>query len=218
MVTEMNNLENQSTLVRRLGEFLIRYGLVLVLGWIGAMKFTAYEAAGIKALVETSPFMSWMYKVFSLQATSNIIGVAEITAAVLIAIRPISAKLSAIGSVLAVLTFLATLTFLFSLPGWEQSLGGFPALSGSGGFLLKDTVLLGAALFTLGDSLTAADIYSATFAAMFRPLPGAQCAMEGSTRAAFEFCDAATLDALDPVLFEHRDAMYRDHLELPLAL
>ena len=153
MVTEINNLENQSTLVRRLGEFLIRYGLVLVLGWIGAMKFTAYEAAGIKALVETSPFMSWMYKVFSIQATSNIIGVAEITAAVLIAIRPLSARLSAVGSVLAVCTFLATLTFLFSLPGWEKSLGGFPALSGSGGFLLKDTVLLGAALFTLGDSL-----------------------------------------------------------------
>ena len=45
--------------------------------------------------------------------------------------------------------------FLFSLPGWEKSLGGFPALSGSGGFLLKDVVLLGAALFTLGDSLAA---------------------------------------------------------------
>src|ERR1044071_1221785 len=154
MVTEINNLENQSTLVRRLGEFLIRYGLVLVLGWIGAMKFTAYEAAGIKALVETSPFMSWMYKVFSLQATSNIIGVAEITAAVLIAIRPISARLSAIGSVLAVCTFLATLTFLFTLPGWEKSLGGFPALSGSGGFLLKDVVLLGASIWTLGESLS----------------------------------------------------------------
>ena len=153
MVTEINNLENQSALIRRLGEFLIRYGLVLVLGWIGAMKFTAYEAEGIKALVETSPFMSWMYKVFSLQSTSNIIGVAEITAAVLIAVRPLSAKLSAVGSVLAACTFLATLTFLFSLPGWEKSLGGFPALSGSGGFLLKDTVLLGAALFTLGDSL-----------------------------------------------------------------
>src|SRR5215217_6329831 len=154
MVTEINNLENQSALVRKAGEFLIRYGLVIVLGWIGAMKFTAYEAEGIKTLVETSPFMSWMYKVFSIQATSNIIGVAEITAAVLIAIRPLSAKLSAIGSVLAVCTFLATLTFLFSLSGWEQSLGGFPALSGSGGFLLKDIVLLGAALFTLGDSLT----------------------------------------------------------------
>lgn len=137
----------------RLGAFFIRYGLVLVLGWIGAMKFTAYEAEGIKTLVETSPFMSWIYKVLSLQATSNLIGVAELTAAALIAIRPLSARLSAIGSVLAVLTFLTTLTFLFSLPGWERSLGGFPALSGSGGFLLKDTVLLGAAFFTLGDSL-----------------------------------------------------------------
>ena len=145
---------NQMTVIQKSSEFLIRYGLVLVLGWIGAMKFTAYEAAGIQGLVASSPLMSWMYKVFSLQATSNIIGVAEITAALLIAIRPVSARLSAIGSVLAVCTFLATLTFLFSLPGWEKSLGGFPALSGSGGFLLKDTVLLGAALFTLGDSLT----------------------------------------------------------------
>lgn len=154
MVAEIKTLENRGALLRKSGEFLIRYGLVIVLGWIGAMKFTAYEAEGIKTLVETSPFMSWMYKVFSLQVTSNIIGVAEIIAATLIAIRPLSAKLSAVGSVLAVCTFLATLTFLFSLPGWEKSLGGFPALSGSGGFLLKDLVLLGAALFTLGDSLT----------------------------------------------------------------
>ena len=151
----MDIATNQRTLVQKLGEFLIRYGLVIVLGWIGAMKFTAYEAAGIKTLVETSPLMSWMYKLLSLQATSNVIGVTEISAALLIAIRPLSARLSAIGSVLAVFTFLTTLTFLFSLPGWEKSLGGFPALSGSGGFLLKDTVLLGAALFTLGDSLTA---------------------------------------------------------------
>src|SRR5215213_2662881 len=153
MVAQVETISVAKNPFEKLGSFFIRYGLVIVLGWIGAMKFTAYEAEGIKALVETSPFMSWMYKVFSLQSTSNIIGVAEITAAVLIAVRPLSAKLSAVGSVLAACTFLATLTFLFSLPGWEKSLGGFPALSGSGGFLLKDTVLLGAALFTLGDSL-----------------------------------------------------------------
>src|SRR5262245_35670655 len=153
MAAEIQTVSLKTNPCEKLGIFFIRYGLVLVLGWIGAMKFTSYEAEGIKALVETSPFMSWMYRVFSLQATSNVIGVAELTAAALIAIRPLSAKLSAIGSVLAVLTFMTTLTFLFSLPGWEKSLGGFPALSGSGGFLLKDTVLLGAALFTLGDSL-----------------------------------------------------------------
>ena len=153
MAAQIQTVSFERNPFEKLGAFVIRYGLVLVLGWIGAMKFTAYEAEGIKTLVETSPLMSWMYKVLSLQATSNLIGVAELTAAALIAIRPLSAKLSAIGSVLAVLTFLTTLTFLFSLPGWEKSLGGFPALSGSGGFLLKDTVLLGAALFTLGDSL-----------------------------------------------------------------
>lgn len=154
MIIEMKADENRRTLaVQRIGQFLLRYGLVLILGWIGAMKFTAYEAEGIQALVATSPLMSWMYKVFSLQATSNIIGVAEIIAALLIAIRPLSARLSAIGSVLAVCTFLATLTFLFSLPGWEKSLGGFPALSGAGGFLLKDVVLLGASFWTLSDSL-----------------------------------------------------------------
>lgn len=45
--------------IQRIGELVIRYGLVLVLAWIGAMKFTAYEAAGIKGLVETSPFLSF---------------------------------------------------------------------------------------------------------------------------------------------------------------
>ena len=153
MAAHVQTISSAKNPFEKLGAFLIRYGLVLVLGWIGAMKFTAYEAEGIKTLVETSPFMSWLYKVLSLQATSNVIGIAELTAAVLIAIHPLAPKLSAIGSVLAVFTFLTTLTFLFSLPGWEKSLGGFPALSGSGGFLLKDTVLLGAALFTLGDSL-----------------------------------------------------------------
>ena len=153
MAAQVQTLSSGKNPFEKLGAFFIRYGLVLVLGWIGAMKFTTYEAEGIKTLVQTSPLMSWMYKVFSLQATSNIIGIAELTAAALIAIRPLAPKLSAIGSVLAVFTFLTTLTFLFSLPGWEASLGGFPALSGSGGFLLKDAVLLGAAFFTLGDSL-----------------------------------------------------------------
>jgi uncharacterized membrane protein YkgB len=146
-------LASRSSIFKQAGQFLIRYGLVIVLGWIGAMKFTAYEAKGIEGLIKTSPLMSWLYNFLSLQATSNLIGVTELLAAVLIAIKPLSAKLSAVGSVLAICTFLSTLTFLFSLPGWEKSLGGFPALSGSGDFLLKDVVLLGAALFTLGDSL-----------------------------------------------------------------
>jgi glutathione S-transferase len=72
--------------------------------------------------------------------------------------------------------------------------------------------------YYVGDSLTAVDIYSATFTAMFDALPPEQCAMEAGTRAAFETRDAATEAALDPILFEHRDMMYMRHLELPLSL
>lgn len=141
--------------VQAAGQFLLRYGLVLVLVWIGAMKFTAYEAAGIQPLVSSSPFMSWMYRFLSIQGVSNLIGIAELLTAALIALRLLSARLSALGSALAALTFLTTLSFLFTLPGWESTLGGFPALSGSGGFLLKDVILLGAAVMTLGESLGA---------------------------------------------------------------
>lgn len=51
------------------------------------------------------------------------------------------------------LTLLTALTSLFSLPGWRKSLGGFPALSGSGWFLLKALVLLVAAVWILGESV-----------------------------------------------------------------
>jgi len=69
-----------------------------------------------------------------------------------------------------------------------------------------------------GSSLSALDVYSAAFIAMFGALPQEHCAMDATTRAAFGQCDAQTRAALDPVLFEHRDMMYAKHLELPLAL
>jgi len=77
MAAQVQTVSVEKNSFEKLGAFFNRYCLVLVLGWIGAMKFTAYEAEGIKTLVETSPFMSWMYKVLSLQATSNVIGIAN---------------------------------------------------------------------------------------------------------------------------------------------
>lgn len=72
--------------------------------------------------------------------------------------------------------------------------------------------------YYVGNALTATDVYSATVMAMFDPLPPEQCRMEPATRAAFETRDARTEAALDPLLLEHRDMMYREHLELPLSL
>jgi reactive chlorine resistance protein C len=141
-------------MVQVVGAFLVRYGLVLVIAWIGFMKFTAYEAAGIQPLVANSPLMSWVYTIFSERAFSAILGVVEIAVAVMIALRVVSPKVCAIGSALAVGMFLTTLSFILSTPGWEASLGGFPALSVvPGQFILKDLVLLGAALWSLGEAL-----------------------------------------------------------------
>jgi hypothetical protein len=68
------------------------------------------------------------------------------------------------------------------------------------------------------DTLSAVDVYSATFMALFKPLPEADCAMHPAARAAFEWLDPETAAALDPILVEHRDMMYARHLELPLSL
>jgi reactive chlorine resistance protein C len=145
---------DQSKVVQMAAAYLLRYGLVLVIAWIGLMKFTAYEAAGIQPLVANSPLMGWVYAIFSERAFSALLGVVEVAVAAMIALRPVSAKASAIGSGLAVLMFLTTLTFLFSTPGWEPSLGGFPALSVvPGQFIIKDIVLLAAALWSLGEAL-----------------------------------------------------------------
>ena len=72
--------------------------------------------------------------------------------------------------------------------------------------------------YYVGNALSAVDVYSATFMALLSPLPQSQCAMDASSRAAFETLDAATGAALDPMLLEHRDMMYREWLVLPLSL
>lgn len=72
--------------------------------------------------------------------------------------------------------------------------------------------------YYLGDRLSALDIYSATFMALFAPLPPEHCAMPDALRTAFETKDEATDRALDPILLEHRDRIYAEHLALPLEL
>ncbi len=138
------------------GRLLVRYGLVVVIAWIGALKYTTYEATAIQPLIAHSPLLSWLYNIFSVRALAAVLGTAEIIAAVLIALRPLSARASAVGSAFGILLFLSTLSFLFSTPGVTAA-GGFPVLSVlPGQFLLKDLVLVAAALWTLGDSLGAA--------------------------------------------------------------
>jgi uncharacterized membrane protein YkgB len=148
-----------SSRVEAVGRELTRYGLVVVVGWIGHMKFTGYEAEGIRPFVANSPLMSWVYRYISVRGFSAMLGVVEIAVALLIAARPFSPRASALGSALAAGMFLSTLSFLVTTPGvWESSLGGFPALSAvPGQFLIKDLALFGISLWTLGEAWQASE-------------------------------------------------------------
>jgi reactive chlorine resistance protein C len=130
----------------RTGAFVLRYSLVFFFVAFGLYKFTLEEAQGIQPLMTNSPLFSWLYHVFDVRGASNVIGVIEITAGVLIATRRWLPKLSAIGSLMAAFALICTLSFLFTTPGVSPDMQGF---------LMKDLTLLGAALWTAGEALVA---------------------------------------------------------------
>ncbi len=152
--TAKNFAEIGATL-RQTSEIGIRYAMVVVVAWYGLLKFTEYEANAIAGFAMNSPFLAPLHKAFGVQSFSNLIGVIEIIAAVLIATHPISAKLGALGGAVASGTFIVTLSFMFTTPGiFEASAGGFPVLSVvPGAFLLKDLVLLAVSAWLLATSL-----------------------------------------------------------------
>ncbi|ORB70564.1 YkgB family protein [Mycobacterium scrofulaceum] len=135
---------------------IARYGLVVVIAWFGAMKFTYYESHGVSPLVAHSPFLGWVYHIMSISAFGRVLGSAELVTAGLLALKPWYPRASVIGGVLATAFFLGTLSFMVSTPGiGEPTAGGFPVLSANGEFLMKDIALVGLALWLLADSVSA---------------------------------------------------------------
>ena len=101
-----------------------------------------------------SPLLLWAYHILDVRDFSRGLGVVEIATALLMATGPVWPNLSIVGSLGGIGMFLTTLSFVITTPGVWQVGYGFPALSGfPGQFLVKDVVLLGAAIWTLADSL-----------------------------------------------------------------
>jgi uncharacterized membrane protein YkgB len=163
---------------------ILRAGLVIVLVWIGSLKFVDYEADSIVPLVANSPMMSFLYHRPAEYRThmnkegelnpehrawhrengtytfSHGLGVAIVGIGLLIALYPVKPELSALGSCLLILMSCTTLSFLITTPeAWVPALGdanhGFPFLSGAGRLIVKDFIMLGAAMVTLVDSAKA---------------------------------------------------------------
>ena len=164
---------------------MLRTALVIVLVWIGGLKFVNYEADSIVPLVANSPLMSFLYhqpaeyrshmnKEGELNPQhrawhgengtytfSHGLGVVIVSIGLLIALYPIKPELSMLGSFLLILMSCTTLSFLITTPeAWVPALGdaqhGFPYLSGAGRLIVKDCIMLAAAVVTMADSAKSA--------------------------------------------------------------
>src|SRR5215470_9340855 len=135
--------------IQTLGAGVLRYSLTFLLLLFGTFKFFQFEADAIQPLLTHSPFLSWLPAVLGVRGSSSFIGVVEILAGIGIGVGPWWPRFGVIAGVIATGTFLTTLSFLITTPGVLA-----PG-SDAGGFLLKDFVLLGAAIYSAATSLLA---------------------------------------------------------------
>jgi reactive chlorine resistance protein C len=146
------------------------------------LKFANYEADGIVPMVANSPLMSFLYRHRAPEYRNNMnregelnpthrewhksngtytfshsLGIMIVLIGLLIATDPLRPQIAVVGSFLLIFMALTTLSFLITTPeAWVQPLGdtvhGFPYLSGIGRLIIKDVIMLGAAVVTLADS------------------------------------------------------------------
>ncbi|WP_079240976.1 DUF417 family protein [Chryseobacterium indologenes] len=137
MVGTVQESKNQLT---RIGYYISLFGAALILLWIGIFKFTPTEAAAIKPLVENHFLTFFVYKIMSVQAVSNLIGTIEIIIALLLIFSAKFAVLKKYAGIGMMVTFLVTLSYLFTTPGIWKIVDGVPVTDF---FILKDLMLLG---------------------------------------------------------------------------
>lgn len=163
------------------GKKTIRFGIIIVFLWIGCLKFFTYEADGIVPFVANSPLMSFFYnhpedykKHINKEGElidanyqwhtdnntyifSKSLGLFLISLAILVALHKVAPLASMVGSLLVIIVTLGTLSFLITTPeSWVPHINdkqwGFPYLSGRGRLVIKDVVILGAAIITMSES------------------------------------------------------------------
>jgi uncharacterized membrane protein YkgB len=122
---------------------ILRWVMVVIFVLFGMQKFTLQSAQGIVQFISNSPFISWL-SVFGLRGEAYVLGVAEFGIAALLVAGAFSPILSAVGSLMGVITFAITWSFFFTTPGvvrWSLSTDPI-AWNLAGEFIFKDIVLL----------------------------------------------------------------------------
>ena len=122
-------------------------GMIIMLLWAGSYKMTAPGAEGIIPLVSNSPLISWHFKLLGPYVGSDLIGLTEMIAALLIITGYFKPKAGIVGGLIASVMFFITSTMVITTPGAIISVRGMGYMSFTGLFLFKDVISLGVCLY-----------------------------------------------------------------------
>jgi uncharacterized membrane protein YkgB len=177
----INQLFEIAARMDKVGISVTRTGLIIVLLWIGGLKAFKYEADGIVPFVANSPFMNFLisdpthYKSHKNPEGALVpenrqwheqngtyifaygLGSVIVLYGLMLCMHPWLPQVATLGSFLVFIMSFVTLSFLITTPEcWVPALGdaqhGFPYLSGAGRLVIKDAIMMGAALVTMADS------------------------------------------------------------------
>src|SRR6201996_4086615 len=115
-------------------------GMIVMLLWARSYKMTAPGSEGIIPLVSNSPLVSWHFKLFGPYIGSDLIGLTEMVAAVLIIAGYLWPKAGIVGGLIASGMFFTTSTMIMTTPGAITVVHGVGYMSFLGLFLFKDVV------------------------------------------------------------------------------
>lgn len=134
---------------RKIPFLVTSIGMIVMLLWAGSYKMTAPGAEGIVPLVSNSPLTSWNFKLFGPYAGSDLIGLTEMTAAILLLAGYFRPKAGIVGGLIASLMFFTTSTMVITTPGSTTTVHGVRYMSFIGLFLFKDVISLGVSFYLI---------------------------------------------------------------------
>jgi uncharacterized membrane protein YkgB len=143
-------LGRSGLLKRDLDYNLLRAAMVIIFAWFGYDKWFEDEIRGLLPIITHGPLIFWTIPVLGIRGTANLLGTSEWTFGTLLFLGFWNKKLGVLGALGSAFTFVATFTVLPFVPGaWDAAAGGFPAMTATSAFLLKDLVLLVVSIYLL---------------------------------------------------------------------
>src|SRR6478735_5539162 len=146
----IDSLIKLGILKRDLDYHVVRASIVIIFLLFGYQKWFDYEAQVLIPYISNGPLISWMYPVFGIRGACWFLGVSEWAFGMLLFLGFWNKRLGILGALGSCFSFIATITIIPFIPnGWAPSAGGFPAMTETVAFLLKDLVLLAVSFYLL---------------------------------------------------------------------